>query len=132
MAKYNVGDIGVFGKTITECDIYGFAGIIGDFNPVHVNKVEAEKTQFKKQIAHGMLGASLISTVLGMIMPGPGTIYLEQNCKFMRPVYIGDTLTAMAKITEINRDRRSKLLTWVRNQNDVIVIEGNAIVILPE
>lgn len=132
MAKYKVGDIGTFSKTIAEYDIYSFAGIIGDFNPVHVNKVEAEKTQFKKRIAHGMLGASLISTVLGMIMPGPGTIYLEQNCKFRKPVYVGDTLTAIVKITEIDRERKSKLLTWVKNQNDVIVIEGNAVVILPD
>ena len=74
-----VGQSASFSKTISEYDVYGFAGIVGDYNSVHVNKIEAKNSIFGERIAHGMLVASLISTVLGMKLPGPGTVYLEQN-----------------------------------------------------
>lgn len=91
--KYYIGQNASFSKTISETDVYLFAGISGDFNPVHVNKIEAEKTRFGRQIAHGILCSSLISSVLGTRFPGEGTIYLEQTLKFCSPVYIGDTIT---------------------------------------
>ena len=88
-----LGDKASFSKTITDADVTIFAGLTGDFNPVHINSVYAKNTIFKNRIAHGMLGGSLVSTVLGTRLPGPGTIFMEQNLKFKMPVYIGDTLT---------------------------------------
>ncbi|NRG97888.1 MaoC family dehydratase [Streptococcus suis] len=129
---FEVGQTGSFSKTITETDVVLFAGISGDLNPAHINEVEASKGMFKKRIAHGMLGASLISTVLGMYLPGPGTIYLGQNLKFLKPVAIGDTLTAMATIVEKDEKGWLKLETTVTNQDGVVVISGQAKVIPPK
>lgn len=130
--KYYIGQFATFSKTITETDVYGFAGICGDFNPVHVNKVEAEKSIFKRQIAHGILSGSLISTVLGMYMPGPGTIYLSQTLEFKAPVYIGDTIAAQAKIVDIDERGRATIETNVVNESGVVVISGIAVVKLPK
>ncbi|OFS19728.1 MULTISPECIES: MaoC family dehydratase [Clostridium] len=129
--KYNLNQSKSFSKTITEYDIYNFACICGDFNPIHIDKEKAEKSVFKKQIAHGMLIGSFISTVLGMYLPGPGTIYLSQNLNFKKPVYIGDTITATVTIVEIENNNIAKLITIITNQNDTVVLEGEAIVKLP-
>lgn len=125
-----VGQSASFTKTISEYDVYGFAGIVGDYNSVHINKVEAQKSIFGERIAHGMLGASLISTVLGMKLPGPGTVYLEQNLKFKRPVYFGDTITAVVVVSEIMNPQKGiyKLETIVKNQKEEIVTDGYAVV----
>lgn len=126
-----LGKTATFSKTLTETDVYNFAGICGDFNPVHVNKVEAQKSKFGKQVCHGMLTASFISTVIGMYLPGPGTIYLEQNLKFKSPVYIGDTVIAEVKVSEINGNKIT-LDTIVKNSDEGIVITGNAKVLYME
>lgn len=128
-----IGDSASFGKTISEADVYQFAGLTGDFNPLHVNKVEAEKTMFGERIAHGMLVGSLISTVLGMYLPGEGTIYLEQNCKFLRPIKFGDTVQAVVTVDEIiNKDKGIvKMKSEVINQNQEKVIDGYSIVKVP-
>lgn len=125
-----IGKTASFAKTITEHDIYAYAGLTGDFNPIHVNEEEAKKSAFGHRIAHGMLTGGLISTVLGNKLPGEGTVYLEQNLKFTAPVYIGDTCTACVKVTEIlNREKGIyKLETKVVNQNGWTVSEGYAIV----
>lgn len=117
-------------KTISESDVYTFAGLVGDFNGVHVNAVAAEKSIFKKQIAHGMLAGGLISAVLGTKLPGEGTIYLEQNLKFKKPVYFGDTLTATATVDKIIHVEKGiyHLDTVVTNQRGENVIEGYAVV----
>lgn len=130
MRQITVGESASFSKTITETDVYGFAGIIGDFNSVHVNKVEAQKSIFGDRVAHGMLVGSLISTVLGTKLPGEGTIYLEQNLKFRKPVFYGDTVTATATVSEIVNDDKGiyKLETTITNQNGQITHEGYAIV----
>jgi len=123
----HVGDKASFSKTITEYDIYAFAGITGDFNPLHVDEQFASQTRFKKRIAHGMLSASLISTVLGTALPGRNTIYLEQEIKFTAPVYIGDTLTAEVCVTGKDDNRRIiTLQTTVCNQEGKLVVEGRA------
>lgn len=132
MAKYEVGQKGSFSKTITETDVVLFAGVSGDLNPAHINEVEASQGMFKKRIAHGMLGASLISAVLGMHFPGPGTIYLGQTLKFVKPVAINDTLTATVEITDINEKGWLTLSTTVTNQVDEPVIKGEAQVIPPK
>ena len=132
MAKYEIGQTGSFSKTITETDVVLFAGVSGDLNPAHINEVEASQGMFKKRIAHGMLGASLISAVLGMHFPGPGTIYLGQNLKFVKPVAINDTLTATVEVTDISEKGWLTLSTTVTNQNDEPVIKGEAQVIPPK
>jgi 3-hydroxybutyryl-CoA dehydratase len=127
---YSVGQKASFSKTISESDVYQFAGISGDFNPVHVNKEAAEKSRFKRRVAHGALVSSFISTVLGTRMPGEGTIYMAQNSSFLKPVYIGDTVTAICEIIEID-GRKAKIKTEVLNQIDEIVLTGEALVLLP-
>lgn len=129
--EYYVGQTGSFSKTISETDIYSFAGICGDFNPVHVNECAARESLFGRRIAHGFLGGSLISTVLGMYLPGPGTIYLSQSLKFRAPVYIGDTIVAKATILELMDKGKARLDTRVVNQDGALVIEGEAVVRLP-
>lgn len=129
----NLGDSASVSKTITETDVYLFAGITGDLNPAHVNEAEASQTMFGGRIAHGMLSAGLISAVLGMYLPGPGTIYLGQELKFTKPVRFGDTVTATATVVEkIEEKNRLKLETVVTNQNGDVVITGYATVMPPK
>lgn len=125
-----VGDNALFSKTITEDDVYTFAGVTGDFNPIHVNDEYAKDSIFKKRIAHGFLVGSMISAVIGTKMPGEGTIYLEQDMTFCKPVFIGDTCTAKATICEvINKEKGIyRIETCVYNQKNEIVIDGSAIV----
>ncbi|MEA4827386.1 MaoC family dehydratase [Clostridium sp. JNZ J1-5] len=130
--QINVGDKASFTKTMSETDVYLFAGISGDLNPAHVNQVDSEKTMFKGRICHGMLVSSLISTVLGMYLPGPGTIYMGQELRFVAPVKMGDTVTAEAEVIEKNAEKnRLVLKTTVTNQEGKVVIEGQAKVMPP-
>lgn len=130
--EIKLGDKCFTEKTITETDIYLFAGITGDLNPAHINQLEAEKSMFKGRIAHGMLVSGLISAVLGMQLPGPGTIYLGQELKFLSPVKIGDTIKAEAEVIEIIADKnRIKLKTSCYNQDGKMVIDGIATVMPP-
>lgn len=125
--ELTIGQKASFAKTITETDIYLFAGITGDINPAHVNEAYASKTFFKGRIAHGMLSAGLISAVLGMQLPGPGTIYMGQELKFLAPVRPGDTVTAAAEVVELNLDRNTAVLrTTCVNQDGVLVVDGQA------
>ncbi|SFQ95476.1 MaoC family dehydratase [Desulfoscipio geothermicus] len=136
MSRYDsikVGDKASFTKTITETDITLYGAVSGDFNPVHFNSVYAEKTMFKNRIAHGMLTAGLISAILGMQLPGPGTIYLSQSLSFRSPVFIGDTITAQVEVLEKEDEKKQiKLSTVCKNQNDKKVIVGEAIVMLKD
>lgn len=131
--QYKVGETATCSKTLSEYDVYQFAGITGDFNEVHINRQKAEQSVFKGRVAHGMLVASFVSAVLGMYLPGTGTIYLRQSLKFCRPVYIGDTITAKVTIREIQEEKSRALLdTVVENQCGDVVVEGEALVRLPE
>jgi 3-hydroxybutyryl-CoA dehydratase len=131
--QIKLGDKADFQKTITETDVYLFAGITGDLNPAHINQVAAEQTIFKGRIVHGMLVSGLISTVLGMYLPGPGTIYLGQELKFMAPVRMGDTIMAEVEVVEIIAEKnRIKLKTTCYNQDNKIVIDGLATVMPPK
>ena len=124
-----IGDTAVFSKTISEFDIYQFAGITGDFNPMHIDETFADTTIFKERIAHGILTGSFISTVLGMKLPGPNSIYLSQSFKFTAPVKIGDTVKAVVEVIEKRDDKKFiKLKTQVFNQNQVMVVDGEALV----
>ena len=128
-----LGDKASFSKTITDADVTIFAGLTGDFNPVHIDSVYAKNTIFKNRIAHGMLGGSLVSTVLGTRLPGPGTIFMEQNLKFKMPVYIGDTLTVEVIFKEVLNSKKGviKLENQITNQEGSIVTEGYSIVKVP-
>jgi 3-hydroxybutyryl-CoA dehydratase len=131
--QIKLGDKADFQKTITETDVYLFAGITGDLNPAHINQVAAEQTMFKGRIVHGMLVSGLISTVLGMYLPGPGTIYLGQEVKFMAPVRMGDTIKAEVEVVEIIAEKnRIKLKTTCYNQDNKVVIDGLATVMPPK
>lgn len=131
--EMKIGDHASVTKTVSETDVYLFAGITGDLNPAHTNEVAASKTMFKTRIAHGMLGAGFISAVLGMYLPGPGTIYMGQELKFTKPVHIGDTVTATATVEEITLEKNRVILdTTVVNQDGEIVIKGKATVMPPK
>lgn len=120
-----------FSKTITESDVVLFAGITGDLNPVHVDEVAARASRFEGRVAHGMLTASLISTVLGMKLPGPGAVYLGQTLRFTAPVRIGDTVTATVTVASVDRERRRvRLETICTNQADEVVVKGEAEVLV--
>lgn len=129
--EYRKGMRANFSKTVSETDVYGFAGITGDFNPLHVNAQSAKEDLFGERIVHGMLSASFISTVIAMRLPGPGTIYLGQDLKFLKPVKFGDTITAIIEIEELQERGRARLHTWVENQRQEVVVDGSALVKLP-
>lgn len=129
--KYCVGMKSTICRKVVEKDVLAFAELTGDKNPVHVNKDAALASIFHGQVAHGMYTASLISTVIGMQMPGEGTIYLSQNCRFKKPVYFGDVLNVVVEIMSIDEKNRATLLTQVYNQNNDLVLDGTALVLLP-
>lgn len=120
-----------FSKTITETDIVNFAGISGDFNPVHINEEFARKTRFEGRIAHGMLSAAFISTVLGTRLPGPGCIYVSQTLKFKAPVRIGDTVTAHVEISDMNTEKAFVTMKTICLVGDKTVIDGEAVLKVP-
>jgi len=131
--QISVGQSASFAKTITETDVYMFAGVTGDFNPAHVNEEYAKDSMFKGRIAHGMLGASLISTVLAMQLPGPGTIYMKQDLKFLAPVRFNDTITATLTVKEVITEKNRVVLDCVvTNQDGTAVISGEAQVMAPK
>ncbi|MCV6590919.1 MAG: MaoC family dehydratase [Marinobacterium sp.] len=121
-----VGMSASYAKTISEADVYMFAGISGDNNPVHVNEEYAKTTVFEKRIVHGMFSAALISTVAGTRLPGPGAIYVDQQIKFKAPVYIGDTAQATVTVKEINERRRRVICQTDVTVGDKVVATGEA------
>ena len=124
---FQIGEEAILKKKISQQDILKFAEITEDRNPIHLDEQYASRTFFKKRIAHGMLSASLISAVLGTKLPGSGSIYLDQNLKFIKPVYPGDEITAIVRVTDWNKEkRRIKLSTEVINQDQEVVIMGEA------
>lgn len=129
--ELRVGDIGFIEKTISETDVYMYAGITGDFNWLHVNEVKASESRFRKRVVHGMLLAGLISNVIGNHMPGSGTIYEKQCIHFIRPCFINDTVRAQTEVVELLPPNRVRLKTICNNQNGELLMEGEAIVIPP-
>ncbi len=130
--KLEVGEWAQFSKTVSESDIYLFAGVTGDMNPAHINEAYARTTFFKTRIAHGLLPAGFISNVIAMKLPGPGTIYLRQELNLRAPVRIGDTITARVEVLEIMAEKkRVRLKTTCTNQEGTVVLDGEAIVSPP-
>jgi 3-hydroxybutyryl-CoA dehydratase len=119
-------------KTYDEWDVWTFAALTGDLNPAHVDAEFAERTVFRSRVAHGMLTASLISAVLGTRLPGPGTIYLSQELRFLRPVRIGDTVTARVEVLELTPAKNlARLKTTCTNQHGQPLLDGTALVMPP-
>jgi 3-hydroxybutyryl-CoA dehydratase len=126
-----VGDTASMTKTITDEDIRAFAGLTGDHNPVHLDDEFAGTTRLGRRVAHGMLVASLISSVLANDLPGVGTVYLGQTLSFIAPVYPGDTVTARVTVTKVREDKPIVTLETVcTNQSDETVIRGEAVVLI--
>jgi len=121
----------VFAKTITDADIIIFAGISGDTNPLHLNHEFARKTMFEGRIAHGMLTASFISTVIGTKMPGAGCIYVSQNLRFKAPVRSGETVTATCTVTKLIPEKRLIELKTVCTVSGKPVVDGEATIMVP-
>lgn len=120
------GQSAIYERTVTEDDIMQFAELSGDDNPVHLDEAFAAKTLFKGRIAHGMLSAAFISTVVGTKLPGYGSIYVSQSLKFRAPVRIGDTVVTTATVKEINRDRKRVTMETVCTVGDKVVVDGEA------
>ena len=126
---YKIGDSAKFTKTITKDDVMKFAEVSGDYNPIHVNPEFAKTQMFGKQIAHGVISVGLISASLGVHLFGPGILYGGQTVKFIKPVYFGDTCTAIATVKEKFTKKEGKLKfiicdTVVKNQSGEVVTSG--------
>lgn len=133
ITEMHLGDSAIFRKTVTEADVYAYAGISGDQNPVHIDKVYGENSKFGSRIAHGMFTAGYVTAVLGMQLPGPGCIYISQTLNFKAPVRFGDTIEAKAEIVEIILEKnRVRLATTCTNQDGVVVLEGEAVMLAPK
>jgi 3-hydroxybutyryl-CoA dehydratase len=131
--ELHIGDAAEFTKTISESDIYLFAGVTGDLNPAHINESYARNTFFKTRIAHGMLLAGFISGVIGMKLPGPGSIYIRQELKFLAPAHIGDTITARVEVTQMQSEKnRITLRTTCTNQENTLIMDGEAMISPPK
>ena len=130
--EVQIGDTAWMSKRISDADVCKFAEISGDRNPVHLDEAYAATTFFKQRIAHGALSGALISAVLGMLLPGPGAIYLSQTLNFKAPVYINDEITAKVEVIAYRPDKRiTTLKTEVYNQENKLVLAGEAVVIAP-
>lgn len=128
---YKVGESAEMAKVITEEDIFLFAGITGDRNPLHISKEYAAKTRFGERIAHGILTAGLVSAVIGMKLPGPGCLYVSQTLNFLLPVRIGDEITARVEVAEVISEKRLRLRTQCFNQRKELVLDGEAVIVPP-
>jgi len=126
---FKVGDTAEITRTIEQADVQAFADLTGDHNPIHVDESFAKTTRFGRRIAHGMLTASLISSVLASKLPGEGSVYLGQTLQFVAPVFPGDEITARVTVREIREDKPIlKLETLCLNQRGDVVIRGEAAV----
>ena len=133
ITELKIGDTVSHKKIITQKDIKMFGEITGDYNPAHFDEEYASKTIFKKRISHGMLIGSLFSKLLGMELPGPGSIYISQTLRFRRPVYFGDEIKAEVKVIELNTEKnRVKFECIAYNQNNEKVVIGEAELMPPK
>jgi len=123
-----VGQRASLEKRVTQADLDHFIAITGDTNPLHCDDEFARATFFGQRIAHGMLSASLFSTMVGCHLPGVGAIYRSQSLEFLRPVHLGDTLTAWFEVTAIDAaDERIELRSWIDNQRGECVVRGETV-----
>lgn len=131
--NYYEGQTASITRTVTEAEIDAFAWATGDTNPVHMDEAYAQRTRFKHRIAHGMLVGSYISALLGTEFPGPGTIYMSQRMRFMKPVYVGDTIRVVATVTDYRDDKAILTIqTDCFNQRGDHVISGEAVCLVSD
>lgn len=129
---FQVGDKVSRNRTFTDIDVQQFADLTGDHNPVHLDAEFAAGTQFKAQIAHGMLVGSLFTGILGEELPGPGSIYMSQNLSFKAPVYLGQAITATVEVTNIREGKGIVSLdTYVTDQDGKVLVKGDAVLFVP-
>lgn len=121
-----------YSQTISEADVKAYAGISGDRNPVHMDDEYAEKSRYKKRIAHGMISSSFFSALFGTKLPGPGCVYVNQSLNFKRPVYIGDTVTAIITVTKIDEIKSRVYFDTVCKVKNKVVIDGQAELYIPK
>lgn len=120
-----------YSQTITDSDIKAFAGLSGDHNPVHVDEKYAENSKFKRRIAHGLMSAGFFSQLFGTRLPGPGCVYTAQSLKFLRPVYINDTVIATVEVIAVDIARRRVNFKTYCMTNNKMVIDGEAEIYIP-
>lgn len=130
--QLNIGDNAKKIRTFTDEDVQDFARLSGDRNPLHLDEEFASQTCFKHRVVHGHLVSSMFSDILGNILPGLGTIYLKQNMTYIKPVYLGDTITAQVTIIEKNLEKNRVICeTNSYNQKGELVVVGQAVVLPP-
>lgn len=129
--ELSIGDYATFTKTLTEDELVLFAAASGDLNPVSLDAEYAKKTLYKERIGYGMWAGSLITTALSSVMPGPGTIHLEQNLKFNEAVQLGDTLTVTLTVNEKLERHRVKMDCSVKNQDNAEILTGSSLIVAP-
>ncbi|MEZ9421298.1 MaoC family dehydratase [Vibrio breoganii] len=130
--ELEVGMSASYSQTISEADIKQFAGVSGDRNPVHLDELYAEKSRFKKRIAHGMISSSFFSALFGTKLPGEGCVYVAQSLKFRKPVYIDDTVTATVVVDKIDLKKRRVFFNTYCKVGRQKVITGEAEIYIPE
>lgn len=121
-----------YSQTISEADVKAYAGISGDRNPVHMSDEYAEQSRYKKRIAHGMISSSFFSALFGTKLPGPGCVYVNQSLNFKRPVYIGDTVTAIVTVTKVDDIKSRVFFDTVCKVKNKVVIDGQAELYIPK
>lgn len=132
LEEIEVGMTASYSQTITDADIKTYAGLSGDRNPVHLDQEYAEKSKFKKRIAHGMISSSFFSAIFGTKLPGEGCVYVSQNLVFRKPVYINDTVVATVEVKSINIKKRRVYFYTTCFVGGVKVISGEAEIYIPE
>ena len=132
-SELSVGQFAELATVVSDDMIHRFADVTGDINPLHLDEAAAARTRFGGRIAHGMLSAGFISAVVGTRLPGFGAIYLSQTLRFTRPVRPGDTITARVEVAElIPAKQRARFITTCRNQHGDVVLDGEALILVPE
>jgi 3-hydroxybutyryl-CoA dehydratase len=124
--EMKVGQIIKKSKIFDRQSVINYAKLTGDFNPVHFDEIYASKTVFKKPIVHGPLVLTMVTTIFANEFPGPGSVYLSHNVKYISPVYYEDTITAILEIVEINLKNHIFIKTTCINQKGVIILDGIA------
>lgn len=130
--KYFVGQNITINRKVKKEDVEKFAELSGDYNPIHLDENYAKETRFGKCIAHGMLSGAYISSILGTDFPGEGTVYVSQNLKFVRPIYIGADIKIKLEIKDIIRDKKAVIKTEIIDCEDNLLVSGAAEVLLPQ
>lgn len=127
--KPEIGQTATIEKTLDKQTVVAFASVSEDYNPIHLDEDFAKTTQFERPIVHGMLASSLISGLLASKVPGAGSIYLGQSLKFLRPIFVGETVTAKVEVTSVREDKPIAVIsTQVLNANGEVAVDGEATV----